>query len=73
MVGGAEAVVLGTETAVEGARISVMVARPADSAGMYNGPFWPQAASTATTAPARASRRGRVLTRIWTTRSIWKL
>jgi hypothetical protein len=51
------------------------VARPAAASpvGRYNGPFWPQPASTATPAMARTSAKHRPLSKIWQTFNIAKL
>jgi hypothetical protein len=74
VAGGAEAGLAGG-VAVAGRMVSVKVARPcaAGSVGWNNGPFWPQAVSSATTLAARASRRGGPLTRIWQTFNMVKL
>jgi hypothetical protein len=74
VAGGAEAGLAGG-VAVAGRMVSGKVARPcaAGAVGRNNGPFWPQAASSATTLAARASRRVRALTRIWQTFDMVKL
>ena len=74
VAGGAEAG-LATGIAAAGRMVSLRVARfcAAGSVGMNNGPFWPQAASNATTLAARERRRSGVLTRIRITFDMVKL